>query len=326
MFLNTRTKSKQLIQYEALARRSTLTREQGRRLKFLQSGYQGEAAYDRLFDEAGHGNLLIYRDLWLKIENATLQIDALVITDDLLTVNEIKNYSGIYSCDNEGWYINGRQISENPLAQVSRTAGKLMRMQYLQSVPFKVEKKAVFVNPNLHLTINSKDNALNIVERSLLRPYFKDLKSMNAGPQASELSNLIEAFIIEDPMELPEHKPEHIKSGNCCYQCGSFKLEHGKFIAVCKQCGYHETNERIVLRSIIDFTALFPNSRLNKNNIHHFVGKIQHERSITKLLNKYCIQLGNGKSTYYRLSSLDFETILKDGGYKSRYEKEIVMG
>src|SRR5699024_8166265 len=170
---------------------STLTHEQNRRLKFLQSGYHGEETYDRLSDEAGHDNLLIYRDLWLKIENATLQIDALVITDGQLTVNEIKNYSGIYSCETGGWYINGSQISEDPLAQVSRTAGKLMRMKYLQPVPFNVEKKAVFVNPNLHLTINSKDNALNIVERSLLRPYFRELKSMNAGPQASELSNLI---------------------------------------------------------------------------------------------------------------------------------------
>ncbi|HIW12493.1 MAG TPA: NERD domain-containing protein [Candidatus Salinicoccus stercoripullorum] len=68
----------------------------------LARGFAGEAEYDRLFDVAGHGRLLIYRDVWMKVDKAVLQADSLIVTGGVIVVNGIKNYSGSHLYQS-GW-------------------------------------------------------------------------------------------------------------------------------------------------------------------------------------------------------------------------------
>src|SRR5699024_8638485 len=72
--------------------------------------FAGEAEYDRLFDVAGHGRLLIYRDGWMKVDKAVLQADSLIVTGGVIVVNGIKNYSGSHL------YQSGRSARENAAA------------------------------------------------------------------------------------------------------------------------------------------------------------------------------------------------------------------
>ena len=76
----------------------------------LARGFAGEAEYDRLFDVAGHGRLLIYRDVWMKVDKAVLQADSLIVTGGVIVVNGIKNYSGSHL------YQSGRSARENAAA------------------------------------------------------------------------------------------------------------------------------------------------------------------------------------------------------------------
>lgn len=321
MFLNGRSKPKELIYYETLDRRCELSSREQRKLSILRKGFEGEKEYDRIFDEAGHENLLIYRDLWMKIEDAILQIDALIITDESLIVNEIKNYSGLYSFDDDGWVINGMQISEDPLAQASRTGNKLVKLRYLLHENFDREYRVIFVNPNFNLKIKP-DNERNIIQRSMLRHYMKDLNKMCAGPKAYEMSGKLKKFFIEDPKVLAEVGADRIKSGNYCCGCGAYNLEAGKFFVVCRECGCRETIEKLFVRGIIDYSVLYPNEMMTTSKVDAFLMNLLRPRTLRRLLNRYCDKIGNSRSTSYIIKSIELEKLLLENNYMSKYETD----
>ena len=318
MFLNDRMKPKELIFLETLSRRCELTSLEARKLSILKKGYEGEQEYDRIFEEAGHGNLLIYRDLWLKIEGSTLQIDSLIIAGNKLIVNEIKNYSGLYSYKDSGWFINGTQISEEPLAQAARTGNKLLKLRALLQLNFEREYKVVFVNPNFNLNIAPEDEK-NIVQRSMLRHYMKELNKMHIDARTHNISLKLKDYFIDDPMTLPEVDAARVKGGSYCSRCGSFEIDVRNYIAVCRGCGYKESLEKVFVRGIIDYSVLFFSERMTTQRIKLFLGDILHIRSVRRLLNKYCVKVEQGKSTYYIIKSQEIDKLLLDNNYISRY-------
>ena len=74
MFLTKRHPPEQLLQLEALSHRTLLDDKNHQQLERLSLGYQGECLYDHVFTEVGHENLHIYRDIYLKIEDSTLNM------------------------------------------------------------------------------------------------------------------------------------------------------------------------------------------------------------------------------------------------------------
>lgn len=319
MFLNERIKPKELNYYEVLSRRCELSRAEERKLSILQKGFEGEREYDSIFDEAGHENLLIYRDVWMKIEGSTLQIDALIITENALIVNEIKNYSGLYSFGEEGWIINGTQISEDPLAQASRTGNKLIKLRYLLHKNFEREYKVVFVNPNFNLRIKPEDER-NIVQRSMLRHYMKELNKMHVGPRAYEMSKRIQEFFIENPIKLDRIETASIKLGNYCFDCGAYNLDFSHYFAVCRKCGHRETLEKMFVRGIIDYSILYPDEPMTTSKIERFLMNLLRPRTMRRLLNKYCDKVGNYKSSSYKIKGIELEKLLLENNYTSKYE------
>src|SRR5699024_1417797 len=146
MFLTGRKKPKQLMYYEVLEKRAELSREEQRALQYLRSGFEGEKQFDDVFDEVGHDNLYIFRDIWLVLDGATVQLDSLAVTNDTLILNEIKNYSGKYTYENGVWKVRRQQISEDPVSQIRRAAGKLFKLSYETSFKFEVRKEIIFIN------------------------------------------------------------------------------------------------------------------------------------------------------------------------------------
>src|SRR5690625_4985648 len=96
MFLNKRKMSVELLHYEALSSRSVLSSKERYTMKRLKKGYEGECLYDQIFEEIGHDNIYIIRDVYLKIDKSDTQYDSIIITENRIVVNEIKNYTGDY--------------------------------------------------------------------------------------------------------------------------------------------------------------------------------------------------------------------------------------
>src|SRR5699024_517732 len=132
MFLTEREKSNEHMYLETLPKRAILTKEEEERLSWLKRGCEGEQLYDRRFGEVAHGTRNGFGDSWIQADKSLTQIDALIITDETVFINEIKNYSGNYKYENNTWQIGNIQISDDPIIQAKRASSKLIK-KFLQN-------------------------------------------------------------------------------------------------------------------------------------------------------------------------------------------------
>src|SRR5699024_7415210 len=95
MFINQREVPAEFLYYQALAARRNLSPDEQFQFSNIQKGFEGECLYDQIFDEVGHQNVYIFRDLYLKIGGSVTQYDSIVISDENVTINEIKNFQEI---------------------------------------------------------------------------------------------------------------------------------------------------------------------------------------------------------------------------------------
>ncbi|AKG73389.1 nuclease-related domain-containing protein [Salinicoccus halodurans] len=324
MFITERNKSKQHLYLETLAGRTKLDKKEAADLARYRSGFRGECDYDGVLDEVGHDSLHVFRDIWLRIDNSDVQFDTLIIADATIIVNEIKNYSGNYSYENSVWKVRGRQISEDPVSQVNRAAGKLVKLRNESGFQFVIQKEIIFINP--YFIFSSGDagaGSMNLfVMRNRLKQYFRSLGNNTSGRSAKVLAEEISGRIIEDPYPVPETDYTRLKPGVNCWKCGGYDIEMKRFNTVCRECGYSETVERLIVRSVVEYAVLFPDEVVTKKRIADFLGGSVNLQRTQRLMKKYFSIVPNSSRTYYQITDKDSKKILKAGGYSSYYEHD----
>ena len=88
-------------------------------------------------------------------------------------------------------------------------------------------------------------------------------------------------------------------------------MEYGKFKMRCRNCGGREKLNHMFARAVIDYSVLFHDTPMTKDRMHHFTGGVLNERTVRRLLNRYCDKTGRSRSTSYAAKSLDLEELLK---------------
>ncbi|WP_017548074.1 nuclease-related domain-containing protein [Salinicoccus carnicancri] len=328
MFVTERNRSKHHVYFETLSGRAELDRKESADLRRHRSGYSGECEYDAVLDAVGHDNLFVFRDIWLRIGGGEVQFDALIVADNVLAVNEIKNYSGNYSYENGVWRVRGQQISEDPVSQLSRAAGKLVKLRNESGFPFDIEKEIVFINPYFIFgggeggDSDGAGGSRHFIMRNRLKQYFRSLGNHTSGRSAKVLSEEIAGRIIADPYPVPETDYGRLRLGVNCFRCGSFDVEMKRFVSICRGCGYAETVERLVVRTVVDFAVLFPGEEVTKKKISDFLdGSVDLQR-VQRLMKKYFPIVPNSSRTHYRIADNNPVKTLKAGGYSSHYEHD----
>lgn len=320
MILNERFAGLELAYYRALGFRAKLSSLDVKSLAIQEKGFAGECEYDRVFEEVGHGSVLLFRDIYLRIDGRTAQYDCLIVSDDGVVVNEIKNYSGLYRYDNGKWFIGQSEVSEDALSQLRRSVGRLVKMRYEVRGAFDISGKIVF--PNIEFRLQSEDDALweNVVMRAGLRSYLSQFKNMYAGRVAEDIANVIRQHIIPNPFMDKSADLSLLRKGLYCSGCGGFELENRKYHFVCDSCGSKETKETHIIRAISDYKALFLNEKLTKKRFLAFIDNKISSRTTIRMLNKYCDQTWNGAFTYYTFKYRDFDDAYRNSKRSWRYK------
>ncbi len=70
-------------------------------------------------------------------------------------------------------------------------------------------------------------------------------------------------------------------------------------ILKCKKCSYCEDITSAVLRTIVEFKLLFPESKMTTNIVHDWCKIIQSRKTIRKILSDNFQLNRKGKSSYY---------------------------
>lgn len=300
IFVSDRKPPKTLVYYETLARHAHLTEEEEKQLYRLRRGYRGEKLYDEVFDEIGHSNLIIFRDIWLKIGQSTRQIDSLIISDNEIIINEIKHYTGTYTVEGDKWSINNINISEDPILQARQTTNKMIGLCNNKGLHIPVTYKVICTDEYFILKTNDENCRKNIICRNYLKKYFRSFNDKTATHRAEKIKDLILENIIDNPMELPTIDISRIRKGFKCGKCESYEMEKGKFAVNCRMCGYKEKINAHLMQMVKDYDVLLHHTNFTNKSIREILNNQLSQRTVHRCIAKYCTPIG-GKTGYYKV-------------------------
>lgn len=147
-----------LLQAEAVERRIEPGHEKmpevKTKIKILRSGYNGEKELNYQLGQIPNHKYHIFHDLRLPIGDAFFQIDALLLSSNIVINLEGKNHSGKITIEKNQMIqetFDEREIYENPLAQANRHSTLL---KYTMEVPIiPIENLVVFTRSSSEIII-----------------------------------------------------------------------------------------------------------------------------------------------------------------------------
>ncbi|GAE92307.1 hypothetical protein JCM21714_1296 [Gracilibacillus boraciitolerans JCM 21714] len=207
-----RRKPRELIMYEYLLRRKSLSHEEMRKYRTLKKGYEGELLFDR-YIESLPGDFIFLHDLWLSYRNRAFQIDHILIINNTLYLYEIKNFPGEYYYENEKLYFETGKEVDDPLTQLKRNESLLRQLLYSLGYQIPLQAVVVFVNPP-ECTLYQAPRTSKILLPTQLKQYFQHLQTSTAiDPIFHKLEEKFESIRLEkSPYEqLPSYNYNDIK-------------------------------------------------------------------------------------------------------------------
>lgn len=265
----------------------------------LVKGYEGELKSDfRLRDLTDEW--LVLNDLLLEYNGSKFQIDTLIIAYEKIYLLDVKNYEGDHSIKGDKWHMPSGKPEKNPLHQLERCETLLIRFLHDLGFHFPIESYLIFINPEFHLYTTSIHP--EIIFPTQLNRF---LEKLNANPvklnkKHFQLAEQLNARnIVESHYKrLPPYTYEHLKKGIICPNDKSFYTDE---TLICKKCGCIEDVEAAVLRSVKEFTLLFPDKKITTDSIHDWCSIIKSKKTIRRFLAKNFKLIRHGRSSYYSL-------------------------
>lgn len=310
----------ELMYMRGFCRRIEMSSKDARRLSVLESGYEGELHYDKVLEEIGHESLVVFRDIYVKAGDAVAQFDSIIIDDNSVTINEIKNYSGLYSYNDGQWFSGEFEVTEDAISQLKRAMGKLKKIRYESKMNFDVSGKIIFPNLNLQFDCDDERARSMIIMRNQLMEYLRSFHSSGISEQTKEIARVIYGKIIENPYFDKLADIADLRRGMYCTSCGGFNMDIQKYYVYCGRCGCRESKESHIIRAFSDFQALFRQEKMTRRKLQILLDDQVGERMLQRMLKKYCDSRSTGAATYYKFKYYDYDEAVEKVAGKSKYE------
>ena len=320
MILTERKVPFELMYMRAFSRRVEPSSKDARTLSVLESGYEGEVHYDKVLEEIGHESLIVFRDIYVKAGDAVAQFDSIIVDGNSVTVNEIKNYSGIYSYNDGQWFSGKFEVTEDAISQLKRAIGKLKKIRYESKMNFDVNGKIIFPNLDLQFDCDDERARSMVVMRNQLKEYLKSFQSSGVSEQSKEIARVIYRKIIDNPYFDKSADMADLKRGLYCSSCGGFDLDIQKYYVYCRRCKCRESKESHIIRAFSDFQALFRHEKMTRQKLQDLLGDQISERMLQRMLKKYCETHSTGAATYYKFKYYDYKEAVEKTPQNSKYE------
>ncbi|MBP2239493.1 hypothetical protein J2Z40_000046 [Cytobacillus eiseniae] len=302
MIYKPRLEPEELTFLNALKPRMTLSEIDRQQYYRLRKGYEGEMLFDQLTDKL-QSECYIMNGLLLKVNNSTFQIDTLIIISGTIYLYEVKNYDGDYLYDTETDRIYKLPQTEynNPLHQMNRTKSLLRQLLHTIGHKFPIESHVVFINPQftLYQAPLNKHFIFPTQVTSHLRNLDAAMSSHN-GTDRLLADKLVSLHIEKSPYtRLPSYKYEHLKTGVNCKFCHSFSIDVNGLSCICSNCGFKESVETAIVRTIKQIKLLNPNWKITTNEAIKWCGLINCRKRVSRILRKNFKIAGKYRGTYY---------------------------
>lgn len=233
--------------------------------------------------------------------NGTLyQIDCLLIFRNKVIMIEVKNYKGEFEFREEQLYcITTNKYYQNPLHQLQRSNINLRNSLSKLKPAMSLESYIAFVNQDF--TLFAERNPM-IILPSQINSFIKTLNQIpgKISERHQEFAGkIISSQIEESPYtSIPEYHYTKIRKGVLCNNCRSQMHLNGRQL-FCQRCSYQEFIDSGVLRSVIEFSILFPEIKITTKKIAEWCALNISTRSIRRILQTYLRQYLTYKRSYY---------------------------
>lgn len=300
--LKEREKSKLLKGLYFLDKRSELNESDKRYLINLQKGYNGERFFDERVRKVMDREVIILNDLLLRNKGSSFQIDSIIITSGSLFIFEIKNFSGKYIRNSDGFStLKGYEVA-NPLIQLNRMESFIHQLLNEWRITMKVEANILFVEPSFSLYNARIEDP--IILPNQVEEYLETInrKSKVLTKEQYYLANkFIKLHETEVPNErqLPYYSYDDLKKGLSCKLCGSFNLLLTQRACYCKTCFHKSSVEEVIMNNIEELQFLFPELKITTTNVSEWCGNPVHFRKVRKILKDNFIAVGATSNRVY---------------------------
>lgn len=295
-------KSKELQILQFLETRTTLTSEQLKTYHNLSKGYVGEKRFYELLKKNLSINSIVLHSLLLESNDTTFQIDCLIILQNSIYLIEVKNYEGDFYLKNKSWYaLATKREVNNPLIQLERSAFLLRNLLQANGFQFKISPYIVFVNQTF--TLYEAPLKFPLIFPTQVHRF---IEMLNNHPSRitqthKNMAQRLEKLHITESLygSLPNYHLQQLQRGIFCYKCGCLMRRVAYKKLSCNKCKYTENVDSGVLRSIVEFSILFPEQNITTSSIHDWCGIIGSKERIRKILADYLFFIPNGKHSHY---------------------------
>lgn len=297
-----------------------ITNEEFLSYKRLVAGECGENIVMEYLEKYGNPNWTILRNIWLEHFGFS-EGDIVVAATAGLHILEFKHYTGHFTYENSSCYVNGHKLKQNIICQTEKTQGTLKEICHELNPTIKVTGALIFTGPDCEVEILTSVNDIHIISRNQLKKYIQTLKDNDQKARKTFQSEEIVQHILKyqttnpfEPTPLTPAEMNALRKGIYCGNCGSFDLEVGRKQYVICRCGYHESKEEAVVRTICEYGVLNYDKKLTIGEVYDFLGGQASQSYVFKILNKHFVRQGRHRDTFYEnpISSLhqikdDFE-------------------
>ncbi len=268
----------------------------------LEKAYERERKFFHLLQKELHSKCIRLYDLLLESNQTEFQIDNLLLYQNTVIMNEVKNFDGDFFIKDDKWYaVDSRKEIRNPILQLQRSEYLLRQLLQQIGVPFQVEAYHVFVNPEFTLYQAPYDKSL--IFPTQLKRY---IQKLNQTPSKLTMrhTNLAEELISlhlpnSSRERIPEYHYNQLQKGIVCSEYQGIMGRFTKVKLQCKRCRREETIESAVIRSVAEFHLLFPERRISTTEIYGWCKMIASKKTIRKILMNNLTLVNKGRSSYY---------------------------
>jgi hypothetical protein len=306
MLIRSRELSADLRKRRFLKERMTFSEAELQQYFYDEKGFEGEKRFDTMFEILPDASFLKLDDLLLEWNNTTFQIDSFLISQQKTYFFEVKNYEGEWYVDGKKWYWLSGEEKPSPILQLDRSHMLLRQMLRSLDVKLSIEPYVIFVNPEFTLFEAPRD--LPIILPTQINRFFKKLSMTSAKPSkmhvelARKIASLHQTDSVYSRNRIPAYSFEKLKKGIGCKGCSSLAivLDGGKL--VCQSCGYNETIQAGIIRSVEEFRLLFPERKMTVTEIIEWCGIPFERKRIQRIMGKKYNLVKKGSLSYYELA------------------------
>lgn len=298
------TRPPELQILKILTDRMTLTPDSSNFYYTLQKGYDGEVNFHKHLKKYLTSDCIVLYDLLLDKRETLFQLDCIIIQQRSIWHIEVKNFEGDYILKDNRLYTlpNEKEIS-NPLNQIERGKRLLNESLEKHGYTFPINPYVVFIHP--HFALYQLQTKLPIIIPGQINRFINTINNTHSKITSSHYKLAHTLFSLRHSKSLssrlPKYEFEQLRKGIRCLHCDGY-LTGGDFHKKklnCDVCGVAESRESAVLRSVDEYSILFPENKITTNIIWNWCGEIISKYKIRRILFQFFQPVDKKKEMHF---------------------------